>query len=372
MYVKKMNPIDQNHYLWREISPFIDDYDIHYIAIGSAENGEISENNNMVIQQYPKFLSRLHNVNKCIWLIDQFLRTPRTYLEDRLINEGYTEDISINLESINGKIIRFSKDSQHIQIIIIRSNNVWNKSWNSKRSINEIDAHTYDLFTKLIHYIYYQTNSLLFLQCYNGDNHTDLEVIIDTWGMNDRIIIGIAQRAYTSCFIDENCLTDIQIIRKKGNLKVCNPYNIPLYRVYHKLNKYTTNQSFKLQITYMIYRKIYRNLMNAAYFIDFLIRKTQKNDFLDYDQFTCYILDNDDRKTLFSEYMCDNSREKSIHKCIEIFDNYFKHCLALVDINDFIINPNETFVERVKHLKSILPQKINPELLEAMLKTSLD
>ena len=112
--------------------------------------------------------------------------------------------------------------------------------------------------------------------------------------------------------------------------------------------------------------------MNAAYFIDFLIRKTQKNDLLDYDQFTCYILDNDDRKTLFSEYMCDNSREKSIHKCIEIVDNYFKHCLALVDINDFIINPNETFVERVKHLKSILPQKINSELLEVIYKTSVD
>ena len=368
----QMNQIEQNHRLWIEISPFLEGFDIHYIGIGSAESKDIDNNHDMVIQQYPNFLSRLTNINKCIWLIDECLRTPITYLEERLINEGFVEDITINLESVSGKIIRFSKNNQIIQIIIIRSNNVWNKSRNPRNRIDELEPHTFDLFSKLIHYIYYQLNSILFLQCYNGDNHTDLELLIDTWGMNDRIIIGISQRSYTSCFINENYLTDIQIVNKKGVLKVRNPYNIPLYKVYYKLNKYNTHQSFKLQIVYMIYRKIYRNLMNAAYFIDFLIRKIQRDELLEYEQFTCYIFDRDDIRILYNEYINQSTREQSIYKCIQIFENYFSHCLTNIDKTDFIIEQTETFADRVKRLKSILPEKINRELLETVIKSSLD
>lgn len=368
-----MNRIEQNHHLWTEVSSFLEGFDIHYVAIGSAESKDINNNHeDMVIQQYPHFLSRLTNINKCIWLIDECLQTPITYLEERLISDGFVEDITINLESVPGKIIRFSKNSEIIQIIIIRSNNVWNKSRNLRRRIDELEPHTYDLFTKLIHYIYYELNSILFLQCYNGDNHADLELLIDTWGMNDRIIIGISQRSYTSCFINENYLTDIQIVTKKGVLKVRNPYNIPLYKVYHKLNKYNTHQSFKLQITYMIYRKIYRNLMNAAYFMDFLIRKTQRDELLDYEQFICYIFDSNDINTLYTEYINPSIREQTIHKCIQIFENYFSHCLANIDKTDFIIEHGETFVDRVKRLKSILPEKINRELLDTVIKSSLD
>jgi hypothetical protein len=362
-----MNPIEINRQLWNEVNAFLEGFDIHYVAIGSAENGDINENNKMVIQQYPKFLSSLNNINKCIWLIDESLRTPITYLEERLINEGFVENISIDLESVRGKIVRFSKNTEIIQIIIIRSNNVWNKSRN-----NRLDHHTFNLFSKLIHYIYYQSHSILLLQCYNGDTHTDLEIQIDTWGMNDRIIIGISQRSYTSCYIEENYLTDIQFIYKKGALKVCNPYTIPIYKVYHKLTKYNTPRAFQLQITYMIYRKIYKNLMNIAYFIDFLIRKTRRNDLLDYDQFTCYIFDTNERDALFSEYKNESTRQQSIHKCIQIFENYFGHCLAHIDKTDFTIIDDETFVDRVKRLKSILPEKINPELLEIVYSSSLD
>jgi hypothetical protein len=366
------NSIETNNNLWLEINPLLEGFHITYLAIGSAENGIIIENNDMVIQQYPKFLSRINNVNKCIWLIDENLDTPQTYLEKRLQNEGYIEDISINLQSVNGKIIRFSKNHQIIQIIIIRSNNVWNKNWNKQLVIAELAPHTFDLFSKLIHYIYYNTYSIMFIQCYNGDTHTDLEMQIDRWGMNDRIIIGISQRSYTSCYINENYLTDIQIVNKKGILKVRNPYNIPVYKVYHRLTKYTTAQSFKLQITYMIYRKIYRNLMNAANFTDFLIRKMQRNELLDFDQFTSHIMDNSDRQNIYKDYINESTREIAIHKCIELFESYFNHCIAHIDTYDFITNPDETFIDRVKRLKCILPEKINKDLLETVSNSSLD
>jgi len=286
---------------------------IYYVGIGTAE-GIWIDDTSLENQQYPYCISNC-KYQKTIILIDKNLQNP-TYLE----SIQKTQPIhKINFTSIPGYKVVYPS----LEIFVIHSNNIieYDVVENSF-----VPTHfTLDLFTNLVSHVL-STDSILITESFSGHTLEPVREALADISPYNQVLYSLYFGAYFGCFSPSNFLSNIHITIKNGLPQIFNPLDIPTSDIYNVYNN-EIDLNKKLQIGWIVYKRIKKELLSTAYFLDFMYRKNNMNEVIDNYNWNNLKVSTSFKNSMKKLYLNPETRKLSIDLLFQWFSNEYKDCL---------------------------------------------
>jgi hypothetical protein len=332
---------------------------IYYVAVGSAEGSWINDTT-LENQQYPYCIEKCQ-YQKTIILIDKYLKNP-TYLE-KIQNNIPIE--KINFTTIPGYKVVYPS----LEIFVIHSNDIIQYNVNQYMSLpSQI---TLDFFTNLVSHVL-TTDSILISESFCGNSLEPVREALADISPYNQVVYSLYFGAYFGCMATSNFLSNIDINMDSGFPKICNPLDIETIDLNNIYNN-EQNLNKKLQIGWIVYKRIQKDLLSTAYFLDFINRKNNSNEIIDdysWNNFKGPTRLKNSAKNLYNN---ENTRKLSIDILYQYFNLEYNDCLLYLPI-EFKLNleynlENNTTYSLVKTLINTL---YNIYCFEMYVKINLD
>ena len=286
---------------------------IYYVGIGCAEGVWINDTS-LENQQYPYCISKC-KYQKTVILIDKNLKNP-TYLESIQPTRPLHK---IHFKTLPGyKVVYPSLD-----IIVINSNDIIQYEVVDNMFV---PSHiTLDLFTNLVSHVL-TTDSILITESFSGHTLEPVREALADISPYNQVIYSLYFGAYFGCITPSNFLSNIDINIKNGLPKICNPLDIPTSDVYNVYNN-ESDLNKKLQIGWIVYKRIKKDLLSTAYFLDFIYRKNNSNEVIDNYNWNNLKVSSSFKNSKKKQYENLDTRKLSIDLLFQWFSNEYKDCL---------------------------------------------
>lgn len=322
---------------------------IYFVSIGCAESEAwINKDSHQVNQQYPKFLQEVQYPHKTLILIDEKIR-EKPFIEEYLLGSGHELKHSIKYTNIPGDKTVYIKDGNQIDVHIIRSNKVYREDFIPEDPRTEISDFSRNFYSRIMGQVL-DTDSIMFSYAFSGHMFNEFIDMCDDMGIQNKIEFSITTRVDYSCYVPESHLTNIPIIVDEDRLEIKNVYSLNLKQL---CNVYENeeNPSYKVQISYRIFRQLRSVIRKAFFFMDYLEKAQSKNEFV-HKNYWPPVFMNDE---LRAEYYSDNGNPHAIQKMKKIFkEQIFQQLIDFLppDIHEFY--QIEEFEARHESYSSIL------------------
>jgi hypothetical protein len=286
---------------------------IYYVGIGSAE-GEWINNSSCENQQYPYCIERC-NYKKTIILIDKYLKNP-TYLET------IQQDLPINkiiFKTLPGYKVVYPT----LEIFVINSNDIIQYEIVENSFVPSVI--TLDLFTNLVGHIL-STDSILISESFSGHSLEPVRESLADISPHNQVLYSLYFGAYFGCVSPTNYLSNIDININNGLPQIFNPLDISTIEIYNIYNN-ESNLNRKLQIGWIVYKRIKKDLLSTAYFLDFINRKNNINEIIDNYNWNNFKGPTSFKISTKKLYENPDRRKLSIDTLFQWFSIEYKDCL---------------------------------------------
>jgi len=309
------------HELIEKLLPNISNFKIHYFSIGCAESKTSTNDPKYICQQFPIDLQN-RSEDMCLYLIDSELY-PVTYVEELLNSKEYQLISNNKLISIQNSFIKQYKSSKNtIQLVILRSNEIYTYHYKDEKYIMPID--NFDFFTLLISIIY-DNNNIAIFQTYSGQHLKIIDKYCKMNGYYDKILVGITCGRDFSCYVPNTFLSKLYFKKKFNSIHIKNPNKIPNFCIRNKFLKHTIDSEYGKQLLYLMNYRIYTELRLTANLLDFTVIRYIKNEYILLSEII-YYSDIPDYDTIKESVMTHNPLLVIIHQIKLIFRNQVMQC----------------------------------------------
>jgi len=286
---------------------------IYYVGIGTAEGVWINDNS-LENQQYPYCISRC-NYKKTVILIDKYLKNP-TYLETI---QSTLPIHKITFTTLPGYKVVYPS----LEIFVLYSNEI---IYYDVVDNMFVPSHiTLDLFTNLVSHVL-STDSILISESFSGHTLEPVRQALVDISPYNQVLYSLYFGAYFGCFSPSNFLSNIDINIKNGLPKIFNPLDISTFDI-HNIYNNESDLNKKLQIGWIVYKRIKKDLLTTAYFLDFINRKNNMNEVIDNFNWNNLKSNNIFKNSMKKLYDNLETRKLSIDLLFQWFSNEYNDCL---------------------------------------------